>query len=134
MNSSAKTGKGSLKKKGSNMGERGKFIVFEGVGGSGKTTQTALGGEYLRGRGRKVKVTGEPGGVTQAEVLRRLIFTLKEAGAANPDHQIALFFAARDFWVRGLVTPNIEFGIDVLDCSVLPIDGGLPGLRGRRRY
>lgn len=84
------------------MSERGKFIVFEGVGGSGKSTQIKLAGEYLDSTGRFSIVTREPGGVEGAEYIRELIFNLREKGIINPDQQVALFFAARYLWIRDL--------------------------------
>lgn len=102
------------------MNERGKFFVFEGIGGAGKTTQVELAGKYLESIGRIPRLTREPGGVTPSEVIRRLIFRLVKEKVANPDHQIALFFAARDFWVREFVAANIGVGQDVLSDRSYP--------------
>jgi dTMP kinase len=52
--------------------ERGKFIVFEGVGGSGKTTQIELAKDFLEKKGLKVLTTREPGGVEASEKIREL--------------------------------------------------------------
>ena len=94
--------------------EKGKFYVLDGVGAAGKTTQAPLACEYLRSLGREVVLTREPGGVAPAETIRELIFLLKGKDAINPDHQVALFFAARYFWKKGVVVPNLYKGIDVL--------------------
>ena len=42
------------------MAERGKFIVFEGTDGSGKSTQMKMAGKFLRGRGIPCVLTHEP--------------------------------------------------------------------------
>ena len=96
------------------MVERGKFIVFEGIGGCGKTTQVRLAQEYLDKKGISAVVTREPGGVKEAELIRKLIFNLKDKGIINADHQMALFFAARAVWLEGLVKPKRKKGIWVL--------------------
>ena len=102
------------------MVERGKFIVIEGILGAGKTTQAELATDYLRSLGRKANYTREPGGVTAGEVIRRLIFRLKAKNIINADHQVALFFASRDFWVNELVAANIGVGYDVVSDRTYP--------------
>lgn len=96
------------------MKERGKFVVFEGVGGSGKTEQISRSAEYLRSLGREVTVTREPGGVESAEWLREFVFKLKSEKLANADHQLALFMASRYILQNGLIIPNLEQGVDII--------------------
>ncbi len=68
---------------------RGKFIVFEGTDGSGKTTQMKLLGEYLSARG-PVHLTHEPTASPYGALLRSCM-----AGKTDADeHVIALLFAA----------------------------------------
>lgn len=93
---------------------RGKFVVLEGVGGSGKTTQIKKADEYLKEKGYEVIVTREPGGVEASEIIRDLVFRLKSEGVANADHQMALFFASRKIWLETLVKPAVEEGKVVL--------------------
>jgi len=94
--------------------ERGKFIVFEGVGGSGKTTQIELARKFLQEKGLKVLATREPGGVGTAEEIRKLIFALRDKNLIGPEGQMVLFFAARYFWLNSLVKPALADGINVL--------------------
>lgn len=94
--------------------ERGKFIVIEGVGGSGKTTQIERAKKILERNGLDVVVTREPGGVEPSESIRELIFSLKEAGLIGPEGQMSLFFAARKLWLQKIVAPNINNGITVI--------------------
>lgn len=109
------------------MTERGKFIVFEGILGAGKTTQARLAKDYLISLGRKANYTREPGGVTSGEVIRQLIFKLRGENIINADHQVALFFAARDFWVREFVAANIEVGFDVVSDRTYPSTAAYQG-------
>ena len=55
------------------MNERGKLITLEGVDGAGKSTHIAFIAQRLRGQGRTVLVTREPGGTPLAEKLRELV-------------------------------------------------------------
>lgn len=108
------------------MSERGKFIVFEGVGASGKSTQIAKAGEYLRSQGIPNISTREPGGVTEAEFIRELIFDLKAKGIINPDQQLAMFFTARYLWIRDL-RGILNQGIAVLSDRCFPSTAAYQG-------
>ena len=52
---------------------RGRFVVFEGGEGAGKSTQARLLAEALRGEGIDVLLTREPGGTPGAEAIRQLL-------------------------------------------------------------
>lgn len=96
------------------MKKRGKFIVFEGIGGSGKGTQIDLAKDLLKRNGLNAVYTREPGGIEPAEEIRKLIFDLRDKKLIKAEGQMVLFFAARKLWVDGVVTPNIDRGINVL--------------------
>ena len=51
----------------------GRFITLEGIDGAGKSTHAAWVTEHLRGQGRNVMATREPGGTTLGESLRLLL-------------------------------------------------------------
>jgi len=55
------------------MSKRGIFIVFEGIDGSGKTTQTRLLADFLRAEGRECVITAEPTGLPSGKALRRAL-------------------------------------------------------------
>lgn len=82
---------------------KGIFITFEGMDGSGKTTQMNRLAGRMRAQGRTVLVTAEPGGPPIAQKIRRVILD-----AANPEMsptaEILLYFASRaqnvDEWIR----------------------------------
>ncbi len=96
------------------MPERGKSIYLEGIGGAGKSTQVEFLLKHISSLGQRVILTREPGGNPAAEKIRGLIFSLKEKGVINADHQMALFFAARYLWVTEVVRPNLDKGINVV--------------------
>ncbi len=88
---------------------RGRFIVFEGPDGSGKTTQIGLLKEYLDNNGYKCLITREPGGTRISENIREMIL--------NPDYEemssvteMMLYAAARSQLVHEVIGPAIERG------------------------
>ncbi|SDD18985.1 dTMP kinase [Paracoccus isoporae] len=89
------------------------FISFEGIDGSGKTTQARLLAETLRGEGREVVLTREPGGSDGAELIRRL---LVEGGAErwSAETEILLFNAARRDHLERTIRPALDRGAVVI--------------------
>jgi dTMP kinase len=96
------------------------FLTFEGVDGSGKSTQAELLAAWLRAQGRTVLLTREPGGTPVGEQVRRLVLRGEEMGSWA---EAALFAAARAEHVESAIRPALERGEDVvcdryLDSSV----------------
>lgn len=92
---------------------RGIFITFEGGEGAGKSTQIRTLADALRGAGREVVVTREPGGSPGAEAVRHVLLS----GAAEPfgpSMEALLFAAARSDHVEQIIRPAIERGAIVL--------------------
>ena len=92
---------------------RGRFITFEGIDGSGKSTQARLLAAYLRSKGIEVVLTREPGGSPGAEEIRRLLLE------GNPDRwsaetEILLFTAARRDHLEKTIRPALERGSTVI--------------------
>ena len=87
------------------------FVTFEGLDGSGKTTQTKLLADALEGDGREVVLTREPGGTPLGEQIRELLL---EGGEISPWAEAALFAAARAELVERVIAPAIERGADVI--------------------
>ena len=87
------------------------FITFEGVDGSGKSTQARLLAERLRGDGREVVETREPGGTELGERVRELLL---KGPAIAPWTETALFAAARAQLVDEVIRPAVARGADVV--------------------
>jgi dTMP kinase len=87
------------------------FITFEGVDGSGKSTQARLLAEQLRANGRDVVETREPGGTELGERVRDLLL---KGPAIAPWTETALFAAARAQLVDEVIRPSLARGADVV--------------------
>jgi dTMP kinase len=87
------------------------FVTFEGVDGSGKSTQARLLADWLRSEGREVVLTREPGGTAVGEQIRELL--LHGKGMA-PWAEAALFAAARAQLVDEVIRPALARGADVV--------------------
>jgi dTMP kinase len=92
---------------------RGKFITFEGLDGSGKSTQLAKLARSLRARGIPVTVTREPGGTAAGEKIREVLLHSSTSGL-SPLTEMALMFASRAQHIHEVVQPGLAAGHVVL--------------------
>lgn len=89
------------------------FLSFEGIDGSGKSTQARLLADALRALGRDVVLTREPGGSPGAEEIRRLL--VEGTGERwSPETEILLFTAARRDHLERLIRPALDAGQTVI--------------------
>ena len=91
---------------------RGHFITFEGIEGSGKTTQLMLLASYLKHRGVTVVTTREPGGTPLGEQVRDVL--LDPRLTPIPLVELFLLEAARAQLVATVIAPALESGKFVL--------------------
>ena len=89
------------------------FISFEGIDGSGKSTQIKLLADHLHSQGRKVIVTREPGGSTGAEEIRALVLQ-GEIDRWSAETELLLFTAARRDHLERTIKPALAAGKIVL--------------------
>ena len=87
------------------------FVTFEGLDGSGKSTQAELLAEHLRGLGREAVLTREPGGTELGERVRELVLAGPEV---SPWAEAALFAAARAELVALVIRPALDRGDEVI--------------------
>ncbi len=90
----------------------GTFITFEGIDGSGKTTQLRLLANFLRLKGYEVLATREPGGTPVGIRLRAAL--LDEQEEVDPLTELLVFAADRAQHVRRVLRPALESGHIVL--------------------
>lgn len=109
----------------------GLFLAFEGVEGSGKTTQVRLLAEHLRAAGADVVVAREPGSTPLGERVRETV--LGDVGLEVPARsELFLMLAARAAFVEQVVRPAVAAGrvvvADRFELSTLAYQGAGRGL------
>ena len=92
---------------------RGKFITFEGLDGTGKSTQMRKLAAVLREAGHKVVETREPGGTATGEKIRKVLLDSGTAGL-DPLAEMALMFASRAQHIAEVIEPALAAGSIVL--------------------
>ena len=97
----------------SDVAARGKFITFEGLDGSGKSTQAEKLARSLRAHGHSVTITREPGGTTAGERIREVLLHSATSGL-SPFTEMALMFASRAQHIHEVILPALTEGRIVL--------------------
>jgi len=87
------------------------FVSFEGLDGSGKTTQAELLKSRLEADGQDVVATREPGGTDLGEQIRDLVL---HGGDVTPWAEALLYAAARAQHVEEVIRPALDRGVTVL--------------------
>ncbi|MBN2367802.1 dTMP kinase [Candidatus Woesearchaeota archaeon] len=101
---------------------KGTYIVFEGIVGTGKTTQAKKIFEFLKKAfpGRKIILTREPGGSEIAESIRKVVQATKFKEDMNPVTEAYLYASSRAQTLRTVVKPVLdEGGIVISDRSFI---------------
>ncbi|SHG45898.1 dTMP kinase [Cognatishimia maritima] len=91
------------------MPPKGTFITFEGIDGSGKSTQTKRLAKHLEGLGHTVVLTREPGGSVGAEEIRRLVLE-GDPDRWSAETELLLFTAARRDHLERTINPALAAG------------------------
>ena len=91
----------------------GRLITFEGIDGSGKSTQIARLQRTLESRGYQVLVVREPGGTPISEQIRQLLLHTDSANL-HPRTEALLFSAARSQLVHQVILPALAAGSVVI--------------------
>lgn len=90
-----------------------RFITFEGIEGSGKSTQIRLAADYLKKNGIPVKITEEPGGTYLGKKIRDILLN-RDSGDICAEAEILLFSAARAQHVKEIIIPALKGGFTIL--------------------
>jgi dTMP kinase len=93
------------------------FITFEGLDGSGKTTQLQRLADALTAEGHRVVSLRQPGGTALGDRIRAVLLDSKseaELGAIAPEAELALMFADRAQSLKQVIFPALEDGAIVL--------------------
>lgn len=92
---------------------RGLFISFEGLDGSGKTTQIRKLAAWLEKRGHPTVVTRQPGGTPTGDRIREILLDARNAHL-SPMAEMALMFADRAQGIAEVIQPALDTGKIVL--------------------
>ena len=112
------------------MNAGGAFLSFEGIDGSGKSTQARLLAETLRATGREVVLTREPGGSPGAEEIRKLLLE-GDGDRWSPQTEVLLFTAARRDHLERTIEPALARGAVVICDRFADSTRMYQGLRGQ---
>lgn len=88
----------------------GKFIVIEGQGFTGKTTQANLLVSRLEDKGIEAVSLRHPGGNDKAEKFRRTLLEKKEAGVLTPDEEVEIILKALHSLIEDTIIPLLKEG------------------------
>ena len=91
----------------------GRFITFEGIDGSGKSTQARMLAARIKGSGGDVVLTREPGGAPGAEGIRALVLS-GDTDRWSAETEILLFTAARRDHLERTIRPALDAGATVI--------------------
>ncbi len=91
----------------------GPFITFEGIEGSGKSTQIVLLANYLSAHGKSVTLTREPGGTSIGDQIRKILLDPSNT-SLDPKAELLLYAAGRAQHLAELVVPERAAGRIVL--------------------
>jgi dTMP kinase len=89
--------------------DKGLFVTFEGIDGSGKSTQVKKLADHLHAKGLDVVVTREPGGSPGAEEIRALVLQ-GDPDRWSAETEILLFTAARRDHLERVIEPALKSG------------------------
>jgi dTMP kinase len=89
------------------------FITFEGIEGSGKTTQLKHTYDYLKNRGHQCVMTREPGGTPIGKKIRAILLD-RESKMMDPTAELLLYMADRAQHLSEMIRPWLKKGAIVL--------------------
>ncbi len=93
--------------------KKGIFISFEGIEGTGKSTQARLLRDWLEGQGMEAVLTREPGGTEIGKGIRGVLLS-EEHGAMDPVTELLLYAADRRQHIKEIVLPSLQQGLVVI--------------------
>ena len=113
---------------------RGKFIVVEGLEGAGKSSVIGLIVQALKGAGKCVEQTREPGGTPMAEAIRECVKHDWDE-TVSEETELLLMYAARVQLLTNKILPSLDTGAWVVgdrhDLSSQAYQGGGRGVSGK---
>jgi dTMP kinase len=92
---------------------KGLFITFEGIEGSGKSTQIVMLANYLKSHGNRVVLTREPGGTPIGDQIRKILLDPANK-VLDPAAELLLYAASRAQHLSGVIMPALADGSIVL--------------------
>ena len=110
----------------------GKYLLIEGIGAAGKSTQSKAVGDHLRGLGYQVVNIREPGSSKICERIREILIHKDYKGTMSAKTSLFLFCAARHQLINEVVKPLLAQGVNVITDrsypSTIAIQGYAEGL------